>query len=101
MPEESPVKLMRSAYERAKEQLKDVQERSLTEIVDQPIDGHKMTLREQQDWYANAKVTRGVFGAKQAELSARFQLAEDAPFARRVALRVRQGMRDEKAAEES
>ena len=92
---------MQSAYDRAKDQLADVMERSATEIVDRPIDGRRLTLQERQDWFAGARAQPQLLAAKQAELAARFQLRPDRPVSRRLVMRIRQGLRDESAEEKA
>ncbi len=82
---------MRRAPEQASRTILDHR----TSVVDRPWDGRELTRTERREWFANGRRNAGFFSAKNAELSARYNLTEERPFSRRLLRRIQLGLREE------
>ena len=88
------VDRMQSAFSRAQGVVKNAMFNSLAETVDQPWDGTELTGEQKREWTTRHRDNPTLLGGIQAELSKKYKLTEQKPFARRLVVRMNAGLAD-------
>ena len=90
--DEAMVARMQSAFSRSQTVIKNAMFNSLAETIDRPWDGTPLTGEKKREWTVMHRDHPTLLGGQQAELSKKYHLTEEKPFARRLVVRMNQGL---------